>query len=316
MLSLNDLCGSVGKSCDKWTLYIDVYEKLFRPFRRKSVSILEIGVQNGGFTETLAKYFTRASKIVGCDINPACASLPFDDPRISIVIGDAASDDTSTRVRETCAAFDIVIDDASHKSSDIVRSFCHYYPQLKEGGLYIVEDLHASYWREFDGGLFDSASSMGFLKLLPDVINYPHWENRQTRSALLAPILTRYGGSLSETDLASVASVQFVNSMAIIRKQGGAASLGKRLVSAGAAAVADNYAYDSLELVAPDQRDNPFSNMELASSTSGQTLFRMVDDLCRNLRADFADAVQKIDVLSQAVKQMREELTRHNDGKD
>ena len=36
---------------------------------------------------------------------------------------------------------------------DILNSFEYLYPKLKIGGLYVIEDLHTSYWPKFGGGL-------------------------------------------------------------------------------------------------------------------------------------------------------------------
>ena len=75
--SLHELLANVQKSSDKWALYLDVYEELFAPFRERPISILEMGIQNGGFIEVLAAYFPKAVKIVGCDIDEKCGSLVF-----------------------------------------------------------------------------------------------------------------------------------------------------------------------------------------------------------------------------------------------
>lgn len=81
-----------GKVSDKWDLYLTLYDHLLEPYRAlPTLRLLEIGVQNGGSLETWAQFFPLASKIIGSDINPECANLVFDDPRISVVIGDSAT---------------------------------------------------------------------------------------------------------------------------------------------------------------------------------------------------------------------------------
>jgi len=40
---------------------------------------------------------------------------------------------------------DFVIDDGSHRYSDIMSTFIFLYPLLKKGAYYFIEDLHASY---------------------------------------------------------------------------------------------------------------------------------------------------------------------------
>ncbi|WP_346796469.1 hypothetical protein R5M92_13420 [Halomonas sp. Bachu 37] len=103
-----------GRVSDKWSLYMEEYERLFAPYRSKPIHLLEIGVQNGGSLEIWAKYFTQAQQIVGCDINPACAQLSYTNSKINVVVGDVNQDDTLAQVFKHAEQYDIVIDDGSH----------------------------------------------------------------------------------------------------------------------------------------------------------------------------------------------------------
>ena len=174
-----------GKLSDKWTLYLGEWDRLFSPYRDLQIRLLEIGIQNGGSLEVFGKYFSRAEKIIGCDIDPKCENLWYDDGRIAVVVGDANSSGSESEILRHAPAFDIIIDDGSHKSGDIVRSFARYFPHVSDGGIYIVEDLHSSYWKDYEGGLNDPLSAMGFLKRLADIVNYEHWRNNKPRWSLL-----------------------------------------------------------------------------------------------------------------------------------
>jgi len=164
-----------GKVSDKWALYLSEYDALFQSYRDKELAILEIGIQNGGSLEIYAKYFPTARRIVGCDIDQACRTLTFEDPRIAVVVGDANSAEAEQEILSLAPEYDLIIDDGSHRSGDIVRSYSRYFRHLKPGGHYIVEDLHCSYWSEFEGGLFYPYSSMSFFKRLSDVLSHEHW---------------------------------------------------------------------------------------------------------------------------------------------
>jgi hypothetical protein len=48
------------------------------------------------------------------------------------------------------------------------------YPILNEGGLYLVEDTHTSYWSEFGGGLKNSASFVEYSKNFIDSLYIDH----------------------------------------------------------------------------------------------------------------------------------------------
>ena len=114
------------KISDKWESYLNYYDHLLYSISNKDINLLEIGVQNGGSLETWSLFFNNAKKIVGCDINPKCKDLSFEDKRISVVIGDANSIDARNEISIISSSFDLIIDDGSHRSDDIIKSFIYY----------------------------------------------------------------------------------------------------------------------------------------------------------------------------------------------
>ncbi len=227
-----------GKCSDKWEHYIDYYDELFAPKRNAELDILEIGVQNGGSLEALASYFPNARTITGVDIDRKCGELSFADPRIKVVVGDASHDAVSRIVCEITSSFDLVIDDGSHTSSDVILEFLQYFPRLRDGGIYIAEDLHCSYWREYEGGLFHPHSSIEFFKLLADTINQEHWALDKTKSQLLSGIVQKYGGFVDDSMIDGVFSVEFSNSLCVVRKRKAKdCALGRRIIAGDEALV-------------------------------------------------------------------------------
>jgi O-antigen biosynthesis protein len=231
--SLRDLfVAHSGKVSDKWDIYISEYDRLFQPYRDQPVRLLEIGIQNGGSLEVWSKFFAKAIKLVGCDIDPACAQLKFDDSKISVVVANANSDEAEQEVLSLSPSFDIIIDDGSHQSGDIVRSFVRYFSHIKVDGLFIAEDLHCSYWQDFEGGIYEPNSSITFFKLLADVINHEHWGVVATRRDLLKSFNQKYEVVLNELTLSQIHSVEFINSICIIRKAPADKNvLGKRFIT-------------------------------------------------------------------------------------
>ena len=123
--------------------YLDIYEKYFQEYRNKNISILEIGVRSGDSLRTWKSYF-KNGEIYGIDIDPN--SKQFEEKRIKIEIG---SQDSISFLR-TCfgekTKFDIIIDDGSHINNLTIKSFEHLFNhRLKSGGIYMIEDLRASY---------------------------------------------------------------------------------------------------------------------------------------------------------------------------
>lgn len=221
-----------GKVSDKWSLYLQEYDDLFTEYRTRPVNFLEIGIQNGGSLEIWSQYFLNARRLVGCDINPMCDKLSYEDSRVKVVVGDINTDRCEQLILELATAFDLIVDDGSHRSSDIIRAFARYFPHLRDGGKFIVEDMHCSYWREFEGGLFDPDSSMAFFKLLADIINRQHWGVGKTVNDLLAKIEKRYDVRFEEKILSHIKSVTFLNSMCVIAKDMPEKSiLGERVIA-------------------------------------------------------------------------------------
>ena len=54
-----------GKTSDKWELYLREYYRLLSPYRESSISLLEIGIQNGGVAGNLEPTFCEREEISG-----------------------------------------------------------------------------------------------------------------------------------------------------------------------------------------------------------------------------------------------------------
>jgi len=135
----------------KWMHYFPVYETFFRSYRDRPIKLLEYGIGHGGSLQMWKWYFHRKSQIVGVDIKERCKQLEED--RIHIRIGDQGLKETHDKIHEEFGPFDIIIDDGGHHMHEQIVTFECMFPRLKDGGLYIVEDLHTSYSDKHGGGL-------------------------------------------------------------------------------------------------------------------------------------------------------------------
>lgn len=118
--------------------YTKIYEQYLGALRKKpGVRLLEIGIACGSSLKTWARYFADA-QVIGMDVREACSGLCRGYSNISVRIGDARRE----RQPET---FDVIIDDGSHISADIVEMFRTNWPSLKPGGLYFIEDLRCTH---------------------------------------------------------------------------------------------------------------------------------------------------------------------------
>lgn len=209
--------GKTGKVSDKWSSYLVYYNRLFAPIQDGEVSLLEIGVQNGGSLETWAQYFCKGAMFIGCDINPKCANLNYEDSRINVIVGDANSDKTYQQISALVNSFDIIIDDGSHQSSDIFMTFINYFQCLKPGGLFIIEDAHTLFMKDYGGGVLKHMSAQNFFYRLVDFLSVEFWSSDVSLTAFFSDFFP--DGKIPQFLLDGwVDSIQFRNSMIVIEK--------------------------------------------------------------------------------------------------
>jgi cephalosporin hydroxylase len=291
-----------GKVSDKWSSYLIEYDRIFSEYRDNPVDLLEIGIQNGGSLEIWSKFFDNAKTLVGCDINQDCASLVYDDPRIAVVVGDANLDTVKASVLSHSEKFDVIIDDGSHSTSDIVKSFSQYFPCLSDGGVFVVEDLHCGYWTEFEGGLFDPYSSITFFKRLADIVNHEHWGVQKLRSDVLRGFFSEFNFQIDDEDLAHVHSIEFVNSICVVRKREPLNnSLGSRFFAGtDESIVPGRQAWQSTVSATPDQSANSWASR----SDPPDEMLLNLEKTVQNLREQEKIYAEKAAELTNARDQM------------
>lgn len=190
-----------GRLIHKWHHYFDIYHNHFRRYRGQAITMLEIGVLQGGSLQMWKKYFGPKAKIYGMDIDPRCKEL--EEEQVEIFIGDQSDRDFLREIRAKIGPFDILIDDGGHTMLQQIATFEELFPAVKETGIYLVEDLHTSYWKEYGGGYKESGSFIEYAKGFIDALNA--WHSRQPE---LAP-----------TDLTkSLTGIHFYDSVLVLEK--------------------------------------------------------------------------------------------------
>jgi hypothetical protein len=126
-----------------WHGYIPYYEQHFGYLRDHPVNLLEIGVASGASMYMWEDWFKHPdARLTGMEIEPETDWNPSERGRL--ITGDG----TKLKINEE---FDIIVDDGSHISYDILKSFDLYWNTVKPDGWYVIEDL-AVQWREDYGG--------------------------------------------------------------------------------------------------------------------------------------------------------------------
>jgi len=129
--------------------YTPHLERFFSELREKPIRLLEIGVGGGESVRTWLEYFPNA-QVHAIDIvqdtNPWNSPKEKPHERYTFCHGD-----------QSCSTFwscflanhgdnlwDVVIDDGSHVSADIIKTFDALWPHVAPGGIYEIEDLQVA----------------------------------------------------------------------------------------------------------------------------------------------------------------------------
>lgn len=143
MTTLDSL--AIKYKTDKSSLFHDYcneYEFFLKKYKDSPITFLEIGVWDGRSIKMWLEYFSLA-KIIGIDVYNGCPDLKHE--RYSFIEGNQ----TDENVFKNISNIDIAIDDGSHRGIDQKQTFEILFPKLNSGGIYIVEDVCTSYWKQF-----------------------------------------------------------------------------------------------------------------------------------------------------------------------
>ncbi|KKU82103.1 MAG: hypothetical protein UY07_C0003G0004 [Parcubacteria group bacterium GW2011_GWA1_47_8] len=195
----------------KLSSYFAEYDFNFREYRDKPINLLEIGVQKGGSLYMWREYLPKA-KIIGADVDEKCKQ--FEGDGIKIYIGDQEDVDFLLDLEHKEGPFDIIIDDGGHTMGQQITTFKTLFPLLAEGGMYVIEDLHTSYWPAFGGGF----TAISFLKSMIDEIHF--WAKESPRAGLIKKLRSRIFPPKSMNMFQkTIRSIYIADSICFIKKE-------------------------------------------------------------------------------------------------
>jgi cephalosporin hydroxylase len=164
-----------GRLIHKWMHYFEVYHRHFARFRGRPVVVLEFGVNQGGSLEMWRDYFGDRATIYGVDIDPRCAALG--GPRTTVFIGDQEDRGFLRHLASEIGPIDVLVEDGGHTMGQQIATFEELYPHLAPDGVFLVEDVHTSYWPRYGGGYRRPGTFMEHAKGLADQLNA--WHSRE-----------------------------------------------------------------------------------------------------------------------------------------
>lgn len=163
-----------GPLVHKWHHYFEVYDRHFSRFRGKPITVVEIGVSQGGSLQMWKHYFGKQIQLIGIDINPGCKQ--FEEPGVRIVIGDQQDRNFLRDVAKTLPPVDIFIDDGGHTMEQQICTYEELFHCVSPDGVYLIEDLHTSYWKKWGGGVRRKRTFIEYSKNFIDSLNAWHSE--------------------------------------------------------------------------------------------------------------------------------------------
>ena len=150
--------------------YHRFYDYFLIPYKHKHFNFFEIGINTGRSLRTWNDFFTNA-KIYGMDIDHE-----YDHERGKIFKGDQSKKTHLAKIVKAIKTSEFIIDDGSHVPEHQLLTFNYFFKNLLEfGGVYIIEDIETSYWRnselygyKIDSG-YDKPNSI--VKIFRDVVD-------------------------------------------------------------------------------------------------------------------------------------------------
>ncbi len=163
---------SSSKYSIKWSNYFEIYENIFKKYINKKVTLVEIGIGNGGSLFMWKKFLGKKANIIGVELNPDAKKL--EKYGFKIFIGDQSDPIFWKSFYKKVKKIDILIDDGGHKNIQQITSFMESYNFIKPNGLIVVEDTHTSYMRKKG---FKNPSKYSFVNFCKLIIESIHRRN-------------------------------------------------------------------------------------------------------------------------------------------
>jgi len=180
-----------GRLINKFDHYFDVYDRYFSRFRNKKITIVEIGVYQGGSLQMWRNYFGKEAIIWGIDIDPRCKSL--EEENTHILIGSQEDPLFLRSIIDKIGVIDILIDDGGHTQNQQIITFEELYKQVNpDGGIFLCEDVHTSYMNVYGGGHKRKSSFIEYSKSIVDQLNAYYTE----QSSLVINDITKTTNSI------------------------------------------------------------------------------------------------------------------------
>jgi len=149
--------------------YMEAYSHYFSAIKDEPIKFLEIGIWEGSSVKLWEQYFKNAELHF---IDATLEAVKYHSTRSHYHIAQQeVLPDLIKFLEDAGSGFDVIIDDGGHTMKQQICSFIHLFPHLKSQGIYVIEDLHTSYWCHSNTDN-RSLTTIAFLKNLIDKVNF------------------------------------------------------------------------------------------------------------------------------------------------
>ncbi len=163
----------------KWDNYFEIYEKILKKFINKKITLVEVGVGDGGSLFMWRNFLGKKANIIGIEMNPDSKKL--EKFGFKIFNGDQSDKNFWKKFYKKVGKIDVLIDDGGHTNLQQITTLMESLPFIKRGGTIIVEDTHTSFMN-YKG--FKNPSKHSFINFSIKLIENIHRRNPMLRKEI------------------------------------------------------------------------------------------------------------------------------------
>lgn len=190
--------------------YLNAYEEYLWKYKEREIVLVdavggyEYKDRGGESLRMWAEYFPQA-KIVGIDLYEKELIMP---PNVHLFKCSQNNATGMQKIFDITGAPTVFIDDFSHFNKETIETFQIVFPMLKQGGVYIVEDIEGSWYPEHGFGGTTDYNDMNF----PSSVNY----FRKLTNGMNAKYIANYPGDDIST---TILTIHFYRNFIVIIKK-------------------------------------------------------------------------------------------------
>lgn len=142
----------------KHTNYFEIYDELLLKFVGLPVTLLEIGILDGGSLFMWRDFLGDNARIIGVDLNPGATK--WREHGFEVYVGDQSDPEFWRELYNKVGNIDILLDDGGHRNDQQIMTVQCSIERISDGGIIIIEDTQTSFMK------FESFKRYSFVNFL------------------------------------------------------------------------------------------------------------------------------------------------------